>query len=69
MSDNQSGSAKNWSFPEPSFLSSMRRKNLAGPGNEIAGDLLSMRWERRRSLDAVNKLEEGTAFWRENFQS
>ena len=38
ISDNQSGSPKNWSFPEPSFPSSMRRKKLAGSGNEIAVD-------------------------------
>ena len=33
ISDNQS--PKNWSFQEPSFSSSMRRKKLAGSGNEI----------------------------------
>ena len=36
ISDNQSESPKNWSFPEPSFSSSMRRKKLAGSGNEIS---------------------------------
>ena len=36
ISDNQSGSPKNWSFPESSFSSSMRRKKLAGSGYEIA---------------------------------
>ena len=36
MSDNQSGSPKNSSFPEPSFSSNMRRKKLVGSGNEIA---------------------------------
>ena len=37
ISDNQSESPFNWSFPEPLFSSSMRRKKLAGSGNEIAG--------------------------------
>ena len=36
ISDNQSGSSKNQSFPEPSFSSSMRRKKLAGSGNEFS---------------------------------
>ena len=31
----KSGSPKNWSFPELSFSSSMRRKKLAGSGNGI----------------------------------
>ena len=35
VSDNHSGSPKNWSFPKPSFSSSMRRKNLAVSRNEI----------------------------------
>ena len=35
ISNNQSGSPKNWSFPETSFSSSMRSKKLAGSGNEI----------------------------------
>ena len=30
----------NWSFPEPSFSQSMRRKKLAGSGNEIEQDLI-----------------------------
>ena len=38
--DNQSGSPKNWSFPEPSFSSGMRRKKLAGSENEIEQDLI-----------------------------
>ena len=33
--DNQSGSPKNWSFPEPPFSSSMRRKKLAGSGTRL----------------------------------
>ena len=39
ISDNKSGSPKNWSCPEPSFSSSIRRKKLAGSGNEIAACL------------------------------
>ena len=35
ISDKQSGSSKNWSFPEPSFSLSMRCEKLAGSGNEI----------------------------------
>ena len=42
ISDNQSGSPKNWSFPEPSFWSSMRRKKLAGSGNEIGVAFFTM---------------------------
>ena len=38
ISEDQSGSPKNLSFPEPSFSSSMRRKKLAGSENEIELD-------------------------------
>ena len=42
IADNQSGSPKNWSFPEPLFSSSMRRKKLAGSGNEIEEPIIGL---------------------------
>ena len=61
ISDKHSGSPKNWSFPEPSFFSSMRRKKLAGSGKEIDGKQGSKeRTKKAKREERKREKKEGT---------